>query len=41
MFEKILAFASICGKCKNEVEKIFKEEELFQILKFNYLINYI
>ena len=41
MFEKILVFASICGKCKNEVEKIFKEEELFQILKFNYLINYI
>ena len=31
----------ICRKCKNEEEKIFKEEELIEILKILYLIENI
>ena len=27
LLEKTLAFSIICSKCKNEDEKIFKEEE--------------
>ena len=33
LLEKILVFAIICSKCKNEDEKIFKEEESIQKLK--------
>ena len=32
---------SICSKCKNEDEKIFKEEESIEILKILGLINNI
>ena len=40
LLEKILVFAIICSKCKNEDEKIFKEEEeSTEILKIPNLIN--
>ena len=34
IFEKTLVLSIICSKCKNEDEKVFKEEESFDILKF-------
>ena len=33
IFEKTLVLSFICSKCKNEDEKIFKEEESIEILK--------
>ena len=33
IFEKALVLSIICGKCGNEDEKIFKEEESTEILK--------
>ena len=33
LLEKILVLSIICSKCKNEDEKIFKEEESIEILK--------
>ena len=33
LLEKTLALRIICSKCKNEDEKIFKEEESIVILK--------
>ena len=32
VLEKTLVFSIICSKCKNEDEKIFKEEDSIQIL---------
>ena len=32
-FEKALVLSIICSKCKNEDEKIFKEDESIEILK--------
>ena len=37
-FDKILVLSIICGKCGNEDQKIFKEEEATEILKIRYLI---
>ena len=39
LLEKILVLTIICSKCKNEDEKIFKEEESTEILKIPNLIN--
>ena len=36
--EKTLVLSIICSKCKNEDEKLFKEEELIEILKILGLI---
>ena len=33
VLEKTLVFSIICSKCKNEDEKIFKEEDSIQILQ--------
>ena len=41
LLEKTLALSIICSKCKNEDEKIFKEEESIAILKILGLINNI
>ena len=41
IFEKTLVFSIICSKCKNEDEKIFKEEESIEILKIFGLIDKI
>ena len=41
IFEKTLIFSIICSKCKNEDEKIFKEEESIEILKILGLIENI
>ena len=41
LLEKILVLSIICRKCKNEDEKIFKEEESVEILKIIALINNI
>ena len=41
LLEKALVLSIICSKCKNEDEKILKEEESTEILKFLGLINYI
>ena len=41
LLEKILVFSVVCSKCKNEDEKIFKEEELTEILKVLGLIENI
>ena len=38
ILEKTLVLSIICGKCKNEDEKIFKEEESIEILKILGLI---
>ena len=38
IFKKILVIFVIWSKCKNEVEKIFKEEESIEILKIIGLI---
>ena len=37
-FEETLVLSIICSKCKNEDEKIFKEEESIKILKILSLI---
>ena len=39
LLEKSLVLSIICSKCKNEDEKIFKEEEPIQILKILGLIS--
>ena len=41
LLEKTFAFSIICSKCKNENEKIFKEEESIEMLKILGLINSI
>ena len=33
LLEKTLVVSSICKKCKNEDEKLFKEKESIEILK--------
>ena len=33
LLEKTLVLSITCSKCKNENEKIFKEEEIIKILK--------
>ena len=33
IFDKTLLFSSTCNKCGSEDEKIFKEEELIEMLK--------
>ena len=40
-FYKKIFLSIICSKCKNEDEKIFKEEESIEILKISGLINNI
>ena len=40
-FEKTSALSIICSKCKNEDEKVFKEEESIEILKILGLIENI
>ena len=34
LLEKTLVLPIICSKCKNEDEKLFKEEESIEALKF-------
>ena len=41
LVEKTLAISIICSKCKNEDEKLFKEEESIEILKILGLIENI
>ena len=41
LLEKTLVLSIICSKCKNEDEKIFKEEEPIEILKILGLIESI
>ena len=41
LFEKTLVLSIICSKCKNEVGKLFKEEESIEILKILGLIENI
>ena len=41
LLEKTLVFSIICSKCKNEDEKLFKEEESIEILKILGLIENI
>ena len=41
ILEKTLVISIICSKCKNEDEKIFKEEESIEILKILGLIENI
>ena len=41
ILEKTLVFSIICSKSKNEDEKIFKEEESIEILKFLGLVENI
>ena len=41
LLEKTLVLSIICSKCKNEDDKIFKEEESIEILKILGLINNI
>ena len=38
ILEKTLVLSIICGKCKNEYEKIFKEKESIEISKIIGLI---
>ena len=38
LLEKTLVLSIICSKCKNEDEKIFKEEDSIEILKIISLI---
>ena len=33
LLQKTLVLSIICSKCKNEDQKLFKEEELIEILK--------
>ena len=41
LLEKTLLLSIICSKCKNEDEKLFKEEESIKILKILGLIENI
>ena len=41
LLEKTLVLSIICSKCKDEDEKIFKEEDSIEILKILDLINNI
>ena len=41
LLKKILLLSIICSKCKNEDEKIFKEEDSFEMLKIPGLIENI
>ena len=41
LLEKTLVLSIICCKCKNEDEKLFKEEESIEISKFFGLIKNI
>ena len=41
LLEKALVLSIICSKCKNEDEKLFKEEESIEILKILGLIENI
>ena len=41
LLEKTLVLSIICSKCKNEDEKIFKEEDSIEIIKILGLINNI
>ena len=41
ILEQTLVLSIVCSKCKNEVEKIFKEEESIEILKVLGLIENI
>ena len=41
LLEKTLVLSVICSKCKNEDEKLFKEEESIEILKILDLIENI
>ena len=41
LLEKTLVLSVICSKCKNEDEKLFKEEESIEILKILGLIENI
>ena len=41
LFEKTLVASIICSKCKNEDEKLFKEEDSIEILKILRLIENI
>ena len=41
ILEKTLVLSIICSKCKTEDEKIFKEEEIIEILKILGLIENI
>ena len=34
LLEKTLGLSIICGKCKNEDEKLFKVEESIEVLKY-------
>ena len=34
LLEKTLVLSIICGKCKNEDEKLFKIEESIEVLKY-------
>ena len=38
LLEKAIVLSIICSKCKNEDEKLFKEEKPLQILKIRGLI---
>ena len=41
LLEKILRLSIICSRCKNEDEKLFKEQKSFEILKILGLIENI
>ena len=41
LLEKTLVLSIICSKCKNEDEKLFKEEESIEVLKILGLIENI
>ena len=41
LLEKTLVLSTICSKCKNEDEKILKEEDAVEILKIHGLIEKI
>ena len=41
VLEKVLVFSIICSRCKNEDERLFKEEESIEILKILGLIEKI
>ena len=41
LLEKTLVLSIICSKCKNEDEKLFKEEESIEILKILGIIDNI
>ena len=41
IFEKTVVLCIVCSKCKNEDEKMFKEEESVQLIKYLGLIKNI